>query len=63
MPITEAATKTIRTDRLCFGTDYPFEIHDTEDVKGFIENIKNMAIPEADKKNILGDNIKRLFDV
>jgi len=63
MPITEAATKTIRTDRLCFGTDYPFEIHDTEDVKSFIENIKNMAIPEADKKNILGDNIKRLFDV
>jgi predicted TIM-barrel fold metal-dependent hydrolase len=63
LPITEAAAKTIRTDRLCFGTDYPFEIHDTEDVKGFIENIKNLAIPEADKRHILGENIKRLFNI
>lgn len=61
MPITEAATQTIRADRICFGTDYPFEIHETEDVKSFIESIKKLAIPEPDKRQILGENIKDLF--
>ncbi|MBW1803235.1 MAG: amidohydrolase [Deltaproteobacteria bacterium] len=61
MPITEAATKTIMIERLCFGTDYPFEIHNARDVKAFIDNIKALDIPEQDKKNILGENIKRLF--
>jgi len=61
MPITEAAVKTIRTDRLCFGTDYPFEILEACDVKGFINDIKLLDIPEQEKRNILGENIKRLF--
>lgn len=63
MPVTEAAVKTIRRDRLCFGTDYPFEIHEAQDVKSFIDNIKTLEIPEQDKRNILGENIKRLFKV
>jgi predicted TIM-barrel fold metal-dependent hydrolase len=63
MPITEGAVKTIRTDRICFGTDYPFEIHDTEDVKGFIDDIKRLVLPESEKRNILGENIRRLFDL
>jgi len=63
MPITEAATKTIRNDRLCFGTDYPFEIHEAQDIKSFVDNIKALDIPEQDKRNILGENIKRLFKV
>ena len=63
MPITEAGVKTIRSDRLCFGTDYPFEIHDAKDVKLFIENIKGLDISEQDKRNILGENAKRLFKI
>jgi len=61
MPIAEAAVRTIRTDRLCFGTDYPFEIHDSRDVKEFAENIEHLDIPEQDKRNILGENVCRLF--
>ena len=61
MPITEAAVKTIRTDRLCFGTDYPMEISEACDVKGFINDIKLLDISEQEKRNILGENIKRLF--
>jgi len=61
MPITEAATKTIRSDRLCFGTDYPFEIHEAKDVRAFVENIKNLDMSEQDKRNILGENARRLF--
>jgi predicted TIM-barrel fold metal-dependent hydrolase len=61
MPIAEAAIKTIRADRLCFGTDYPFEIHDARDVKEFAENIGHLDLSEQDKRNILGENIRRLF--
>jgi predicted TIM-barrel fold metal-dependent hydrolase len=61
MPIAEAAIKTIRADRLCFGTDYPFEIHEAQDVKGFIKNIRHLDLSEQDKRNMLGENIKRLL--
>jgi len=30
MPITESTVKVVRADRLCFGTDYPFEIHEMQ---------------------------------
>jgi predicted TIM-barrel fold metal-dependent hydrolase len=63
MPITESATKVIRADRLCFGTDYPFEIHEAQDVKAFVDNIKKLDIPESDKRLILGENIKNLFNI
>lgn len=63
MPIAESAMKTIRADRLCFGTDYPFEIHDSRDVKEFAENIKHLDLSEQDKRNILGENVKRLFKI
>jgi predicted TIM-barrel fold metal-dependent hydrolase len=63
LPITEAAAKTIRNDRLLFGTDYPFEIHRARDVKVFVEGIKNLDITDQAKRNILGENAKRLFGI
>ena len=63
MPITEAASKTIRHDRLCFGTDYLFEIHEGKDVRVFVEGIKNLELPEQDKRNILGKNAKHLLKI
>jgi len=61
MPITEEAVKTIRPERLCFGTDFPFEIHEPRDVREFIENIKGLEISEKGKRDILGENARRLF--
>jgi aminocarboxymuconate-semialdehyde decarboxylase len=61
MPITRATLQTIRADRLCFGTDYGFEMVDALDMKIFIENIMELDISETDKRNILGENIRRLF--
>jgi predicted TIM-barrel fold metal-dependent hydrolase len=63
MPITEAAVKVIRPDRLCFGTDFPFEIHEPQDVKTFIDGIMKLNVSEKDKENMLGGNIKRLFKI
>ena len=61
MPITEAIVKVVRTDRICFGTDYPFEIHTARDVKLFIEGIKKLPITETEKRGILGENLKRFL--
>lgn len=63
MPIVDSALKTIRTDRLCFGTDYPLDFHDQEDIRTYIENIKQLDIPEQDKRNILGENARRFFSL
>lgn len=61
MPIMEAAILSIKTNRICFGTDYPFLFVEPEDIRTFIENIKGLELPEADKRLILGENIKVLF--
>ena len=59
----EATLLTLRADRLCFGTDYPFDIHDAQGVREFIDNIKRLDIPESDKRLILGENTKNLFKI
>ncbi len=61
MPITEAIVKIVRTDRICFGTDYPFEIHHGSDIKLFIEGIKKLPISDTEKRNILGDNLRQFL--
>jgi len=63
MPITQAALLAVRADRLCLGTDYGFEMLESQDIKGFIDDIKKLKISETDKRNILGENIRRLFKV
>ncbi len=63
MAMIKAALLTIRTDRICFGTDYPFDVHNAEDVRSFIDNIKQLDIPETDIRLMLGENIKNLFRV
>lgn len=63
MPITRASLSVIRADRLCFGTDYGFEMLEAKDIKGFIEDIKQLDLSETDKRNILGENIRRLFSI
>lgn len=61
LPMIKSALPAIRADRLCFGTDYPWDIHCADDIRSFIDNIKHLDIPETNKKMILGENIKRLF--
>ncbi|MDA8344131.1 MAG: amidohydrolase family protein [Thermaerobacter sp.] len=61
MPITTTAVSIISAKRLCFGTDYGLEMNEAADVKLFIDNIKGLDIPEQDKRDILGENIRHLF--
>lgn len=61
MPIMEACVLSIKANRICFGTDYPFLLSTPEDIQTFISNIKKMKISEANKRLILGENMKNLF--
>ena len=63
LPMIKAALLNIRTDHTCFGTDYPFDIHNAEDVRAFVNTIKQLDIPETDKRLMLGENIKNLFKI
>jgi predicted TIM-barrel fold metal-dependent hydrolase len=56
-----ASVDGIRRDRLAFGTDYPYEFRDPRDTREYIASIKSLNISEEDKKNILGENVLRLF--
>jgi predicted TIM-barrel fold metal-dependent hydrolase len=61
MPITESTLLTVRPDRLCFGTDYGFEMLESVDIKGFIDDIKKLKISEEARRNILGESVRTLF--
>ena len=61
MPITNNAISIIGPQHLCFGSDYGFEMNDPVDIKLFVDNIKKLDMPEQDRRNILGENIRTLF--
>lgn len=61
MPITEGTLMSVRADRLAFGTDYGFEMMEAVDIKGFIDDIKKLKLPEEDRRNILGETARTMF--
>lgn len=61
LPMINAALAVLRTDRMCFGTDYPFDVRVAKDTEYFIDTVKALKISDADKQLMLGGNIKRLF--
>ena len=62
-PITEMAFRTVRHDRLLWGTDYPYEIHESRDMRYYIESLKDLDVPEESKKAFLGGNIAKLLKI
>jgi predicted TIM-barrel fold metal-dependent hydrolase len=63
LPSIQSALVTIRKDRICWGSDYPYDIHEGRDIKAFVDVVKQLDIPDSDKEMILGGNVKRLFKV
>lgn len=55
------ALMVLKPERICFGSDYPWEMARPSDLKEYISEIKRLDIPEHDKINILGGNVLRLF--
>jgi predicted TIM-barrel fold metal-dependent hydrolase len=61
LPVIKSAFETLGTNRVCFATDYPYEMNNAKYVKKHIEKIHEMEIPKEDKENFLGKNLKELF--
>ena len=57
------ALMVLNPERICFGSDYPWEMARASDLKAYISGVKRLDIPEKDKANILGGNALRLFKV
>jgi predicted TIM-barrel fold metal-dependent hydrolase len=53
----------VRRDRLCFGTDYPFETHFGRDYRYYLDNVASLDVAEADKQAFLGGNMAQLLKV
>jgi predicted TIM-barrel fold metal-dependent hydrolase len=58
---TEMALRTVKPDKLIWGTDYPYEIHAGRDIKYYIDSLDNMDISKEDKKAFLGGNVAKLI--
>jgi len=63
MPMTQATLLTVKPDRLVLGTDYGFEVVEAVDMKAFIDSVKAMKLPESDRRKILGENARELFNI
>ena len=51
-------------DRMMYGSDYPFGAEAGEDfIRENLAGVKALAIPEAEKKKILGENAKKMFRI
>jgi predicted TIM-barrel fold metal-dependent hydrolase len=61
MPAVKQALLVLKPERLCFATDYPWEMSRPADLKAYISSIKKLDIPSANKSKILGGNLSRLF--
>lgn len=60
-PITEMAFRTVKHDKLIWGTDYPYEIHSGRDLKYYIDSLDQMGLSEESKKAFLGGNLAKLI--
>ena len=63
MPAVKQALLTIKPGKLCFASDYPFEMSRPADMRAYISGIKRLDIPETNKMKILGGNMRKLFKV
>lgn len=51
-------------DRMMYGSDYPFGAEAGEDfIRENLAGVRALAIPEAEKKKILGENAKKMFRI
>jgi predicted TIM-barrel fold metal-dependent hydrolase len=63
LPALKQALLVISPERICFGSDYPFELARVADYRGFISDVMSLDVPEHVAAGIFGGNAKRLFNV
>ena len=63
LPVIKSAFETLGSDRLCFATDYPYEMNDSRYVKDYIDQVDTLEIPQKDKESFFSKNIGELFRI
>jgi len=63
LPALKQALLVLKPERICFGSDYPFEMARASDYTGSISDVGSLDLPEQQTRDILGENAKRLFNV
>ncbi len=58
-PALEYLIRTAGSERVLMGSDYPYDMGDEDPVA----SVRNLSIPETDKKKILGENLSRLLGI
>jgi predicted TIM-barrel fold metal-dependent hydrolase len=61
VPIMKFALEVLGSDHVCFGTDYPFEFKNPNDIRKYITDIKDMGASGRDQEKFLGENLKKIF--
>jgi len=61
--ITEMAFKAARSDRLCFGSDYPYETHEGRDFKRYLDSLDEIGLTKAQQEDFLGNNLAKLLNL
>jgi len=62
-PVIKSAFETLGPDRICFGSDYPYEMNNPKYVKEHINEITGLDISKEDKEKFLCGNLKQLFRI
>lgn len=63
LPALKQALLVLKPERICFGSDYPFEMARASDYAGFISDVAALDLPEQQTKDIFGENAKQLFNL
>jgi len=61
--ITEMAFKAARPDRLCFGSDYPYEVHEGRDFKYYLNTLDEIGLTKEQQADFLGNNLAKLLNI
>jgi len=61
LPVIEFAYKTLGSDHICFGTDYPYELNKPLYTRKILEDICRLSVTEEEKERFLSSNLQRLF--
>jgi predicted TIM-barrel fold metal-dependent hydrolase len=63
LPVIESAFETLGCNHLCFGSDYPYELSESQYVKKIISDINNIGVCDEDKEKFFSGNLKRVFPI
>jgi predicted TIM-barrel fold metal-dependent hydrolase len=63
MPVIKSAFESLGADRVCFGTDYPYEMDKLPHIRKMLSDINQLDVSPEQKKKFFGENVKKAFRI